>query len=74
MRILVATDAWTPQVNGVVSSLQAVARELPGLGASMEFLTPEGFASFALPTYPDIRLAFAGQGAIARRVDGVPVT
>lgn len=40
MRVLVATDAWHPQVNGVVRSLEALVREAPGLGAQVEVLSP----------------------------------
>ena len=61
-RILVATDAWDPQINGVVRSLQAVAREAPAHGAELSFLTPEQFHSFPMPTYPDIRLAVVTGG------------
>jgi len=68
-RILVATDAWRPQVNGVVRSLEALASEAPRHGADLAFLTPEGFPSIPMPTYPDIRLAFASTKAIAARIE-----
>jgi glycosyltransferase involved in cell wall biosynthesis len=59
MRILVATDAWQPQVNGVVRTLTALAKAAPAFGAEVVFLTPNEFRNFPLPTYPDIRLALA---------------
>lgn len=59
MRILVATDAWEPQVNGVVRSLQHTAAALKALGCETEFVTPAGFRTVPLPSYPDIRLALA---------------
>jgi glycosyltransferase involved in cell wall biosynthesis len=68
MRVLVATDAWHPQVNGVVHTLAEVARAAPALGASIAFLTPEGMRSLPLPTYPGMRLALARPNAIARRI------
>jgi glycosyltransferase involved in cell wall biosynthesis len=68
MRVLVATDAWHPQVNGVVHTLGEVARAAPALGASIAFLTPEGMRSLPLPTYPGMRLALARPNAIARRI------
>jgi 1,2-diacylglycerol 3-alpha-glucosyltransferase/glucuronosyltransferase len=68
MRVLVATDAWHPQTNGVVQTLRELARAAPQLGASIAFLTPEGLPSLPLPTYPDIRLAMARPRAIARRI------
>ena len=45
MRILIATDAWHPQVNGVVRTLTSLARSAATLGAEIEFLTPDGFPS-----------------------------
>ena len=61
MRILVATDAWRPQVNGVVRTYERLAIEGPKLGAAFEFLSPEPFATLPLPTYPEIRLAMVGE-------------
>jgi glycosyltransferase involved in cell wall biosynthesis len=69
MRILIATDAWHPQVNGVVRTLTSLARAAAALGAEIEFLTPEGFPSFALPTYPGLRLALPNRREIARRIE-----
>jgi glycosyltransferase involved in cell wall biosynthesis len=68
MRVLVATDAWCPQINGVVRTLSELARAAPNLGTSIAFLTPEGLPSLPLPSYPDIRIAIPGLGAIARRI------
>jgi glycosyltransferase involved in cell wall biosynthesis len=72
MRILVATDAWRPQINGVVHSLEQLARAARPLGAEIEFLTPEGFAQIPLPSYSEIKLALASSGAVARRIDATP--
>jgi hypothetical protein len=68
MRILIATDAWRPQVNGVVHSLESVAAAAAAQGAQIEFLTPAGFTTFPLPSYPEIRIALAGRRAVARRL------
>lgn len=68
-RILVATDAWRPQVNGVVRSLEALANEAPRHKAELVFLTPDGFPSIPMPTYPDIRLALASKEQIAMRIE-----
>lgn len=78
MRLLVATDAWDPQVNGVVRSLQETARALEGLGVATEFLTPERFRTVPLPSYPEIRLALATSREVARilargRVDSIHI-
>jgi glycosyltransferase involved in cell wall biosynthesis len=69
MRILVATDAWHPQVNGVVRTLGSLARAADKLGAKIDFLTPEGFPSFQLPTYPGLRLALPGRRGIEDRIE-----
>ena len=68
MRVLVATDAWRPQVNGVVRSIEALVREAAPLGASVVVLSPEGFRTVGAPTYPDIRLALATPRAVAARI------
>ncbi len=69
MKILVATDAWHPQVNGVVRTLGHVAREARALGAELEFLTPSEFWTLPMPTYPEVRLALTGPGAVERRLE-----
>ena len=69
MRVLIATDAWHPQVNGVVRTLTSLARSSKALGVEVEFLTPEGFLSVPLPSYPGLRLALPNRYTIARRID-----
>ena len=69
MRVLIATDAWHPQVNGVVRTLTSLARSAKKLGAEVEFLTPDGFPSIGLPTYPGLRLALPSGREIARRIE-----
>ena len=69
MRVLVATDAWHPQVNGVVRTLTSLARTARDLGVEITFLTPEGFPSVPVPTYPGLRLAMASPAEIAARIE-----
>lgn len=69
MKILVATDAWHPQVNGVVHTLGHVAQEAAALGVAVEFLSPDQFWTLPMPSYPEIRLALLGPGDIERRLD-----
>src|SRR5215470_18127100 len=69
MRVLIATDAWHPQVNGVVRTLTSLARSARNLGVTIEFLSPEGFPSFRVPTYPGLRLALPSRRRIARRIE-----
>ena len=68
MRILVATDAWHPQVNGVVRSLTMMAEAAKRFGVEISFLTPQSFRTFAMPSYPDLRLALPYQAKIARLI------
>ena len=69
MRVLVATDAWHPQVNGVVRTYERLAQEAPKLGFELSFLAPGAFRTLPCPTYPEIRLALAGPGAVARHIE-----
>jgi glycosyltransferase involved in cell wall biosynthesis len=71
MRILIATDAWHPQVNGVVRTLTSLARSASTLGAQIQFLTPEGFPSIGVPTYPGLRVALPNRREIARRIERI---
>lgn len=69
MKVLVATDAWYPQVNGVVRTLTSLAKAVRRLGVAIEFLSPEGFWTFPLPTYSELRLALPSRREIARRIE-----
>jgi glycosyltransferase involved in cell wall biosynthesis len=69
MKILVATDAWRPQVNGVVRTLNSLARAAATLGVEIEFLSPDGFWTFPVPTYPGLRLALPRRKRIAERIE-----
>jgi glycosyltransferase involved in cell wall biosynthesis len=69
MRVLIATDAWHPQVNGVLRTLTSLERSARKLGADIRFLSPDGFPSFPLPTYPGLTLAIPAGREIARRIE-----
>ena len=66
MRIAIVTDAWVPQVNGVVRTLSAMRDELIAMGYKVMILSPDRFPSVPYPTYPEIRLAFARSAAVGR--------
>src|SRR3984893_5626425 len=68
MRILVATDAWHPQVNGVVRTLTMMAEAAKTLDVDVSFLTPLSFRTFAMPSYRDVRVALPYQAKIARLI------
>jgi glycosyltransferase involved in cell wall biosynthesis len=57
MRILLATDAWEPQVNGVVRTLTRTVAECRAMGHEVEVVSPDQFKTLPMPTYPEIRLA-----------------
>jgi glycosyltransferase involved in cell wall biosynthesis len=69
MRILLATDAWSPQVNGVVRTLQRVSQECRALGHELEVISPDQFRTVACPSYPEIRLALRPGRRIAARLE-----
>ncbi len=57
MRIALVSDAWLPQVNGVVRTLDRVREEVATLGHEVTVISPDLFRTFPCPTYPEIRLA-----------------
>jgi glycosyltransferase involved in cell wall biosynthesis len=71
MKILIVTDAWHPQINGVVRSLTEIGKQASAFGFDVEYLTPEGFSSVAMPGYTEIRLALATPSQIAQRIEAI---
>jgi len=67
MRILLATDAWEPQVNGVVRTLTRITSELRAMGDQVEVISPDQFPTFPLPTYPEIKLAVGAYEKVQER-------
>lgn len=68
MRITIVTDAWAPQVNGVVRTLDRTRTELEAMGHEVSVVAPHLFRSVPCPTYPEIRLAVARPGAVAAAI------
>jgi 1,2-diacylglycerol 3-alpha-glucosyltransferase/glucuronosyltransferase len=68
-RILIVSDAWVPQVNGVVRTLGAVSRELAAMGHEAMVIGPDRFRTLPCPTYPEIRIALFPDRALARRIE-----
>ena len=66
MKICIATDAWHPQINGVVTTLSRTAATLESWGHEVLMITPDQFATFPCPTYPEIRLSMVAPAAIGR--------
>ena len=68
MKITIATDAWEPQTNGVVTTLKATIETLGQLGHEVRVISPQGLASIPAPSYPEIRLALVPGFHIAREI------
>ncbi len=67
-RLLLATDAWRPQVNGVVRTIENTLTQLSAQGYEYEVIHPELFNNFPAPLYPEIKLAFPRQKTVARKI------
>jgi glycosyltransferase involved in cell wall biosynthesis len=66
MKILTVTDAWHPQVNGVVRTIEATRRECEELGHETAVISPRGFFTMACPRYPEIRLSILPYRRVAQ--------
>jgi glycosyltransferase involved in cell wall biosynthesis len=72
MRILLVTDAWSPQVNGVVHTLQQVRKECEAMGHAFEVVSPDRCRTMPCPTYPEIRLALRPRPLLEAMLDRRP--
>jgi glycosyltransferase involved in cell wall biosynthesis len=68
LKILVVTDAWAPQVNGVVRTLEILGSDLRALGHEVRYATPEHRFTVPMPTYPEIRLALFPRRSLIREI------
>ena len=68
MRIALITDAWSPQMNGVVRTLQAITRLLARWGHELLVISPDQYRSIPCPSYPEIRLALVTGRSVGRRI------
>lgn len=69
MRIMIVTDAWSPQVNGVVTTLRNTITELERMGHAVRIVEPAAFRTIPCPTYPEIRLAVGAARGVARAIE-----
>lgn len=67
-RLLIVTDTWEPQVNGVVRTVAALRKALAAQGCTVSIIEPGRFASLPLPTYPELRLGLVGRRRMAREM------
>ncbi len=72
MRIIVISDAWKPQVNGVVRTIERTAQTLEAQGHECVVIGPEHFKTVPAPTYPEIRLALWPYGRLKRMLNTLP--
>ena len=68
LKILIVTDAWRPQVNGVVRTLEVLGEDLAALGHEVRYATPQGRFSVPMPTYPEIRLALFPRATLEKEI------
>ncbi|MEW6133919.1 MAG: glycosyltransferase family 1 protein [Pseudomonadota bacterium] len=68
MKLMIVTDAWRPQVNGVVRTLSTTQREMEAMGHEVNILSPLEFRTVPCPTYPDIRLSLFPGKKVAQRI------
>lgn len=69
LKVVIATDAWKPQLNGVVRTLEVLGRELEKFGNEVCYITPNEFRSVPLPSYPEIRLSLLPNRKVARIIN-----
>jgi glycosyltransferase involved in cell wall biosynthesis len=69
MKLTLVTDAWEPQVNGVVRTLATTVRLLAERGVRVQVISPDQFWSVPMPSYPEIRLAMTTRRRIAKRIN-----
>jgi len=67
-RILIVTDTWAPEVNGVITALENLKRELEVKGCAVDLLEPRQFFTVAFPLYREVRLALFARGAVRRKI------
>lgn len=68
LKIVIATDAWKPQLNGVVRTLDTLGRILTKFGNEVLYITPNDFRSVPMPSYPEIRLSILPNRKVAKMV------
>lgn len=69
LKIIVATDAWKPQLNGVVRTLDTLGQILTAHGNEVRYITPNEFKSVPLPSYPEIRLSLLPNRRVAKIIN-----
>ncbi|WP_410795913.1 glycosyltransferase family 4 protein [Parvularcula sp. LCG005] len=69
MKIVIATDAWKPQLNGVVTTLDTLGRILTKFGNEVMYITPQDFKSVPMPSYPEIRLSLFPNRKVAAMIN-----
>jgi glycosyltransferase involved in cell wall biosynthesis len=71
LKLALITDAWSPQINGVVTTLRTTCEQLRAAGHEVESITPDQFRNWPCPSYPEIRLALCCGGELRARLDAL---
>ncbi|MEM9751668.1 MAG: glycosyltransferase, partial [Pseudomonadota bacterium] len=69
LKIVIATDAWRPQLNGVVRTLETLGEILERFGNDVLYITPDQFRTVPMPTYPEIKLAVLPNRKVAKLIN-----
>jgi len=69
LKVVIATDAWKPQINGVVRTLDTLGQILTGFGNEVVYITPNDFKSLPMPSYPEIRLSLFPNRKVAQKIN-----
>jgi len=69
LKVVIATDAWKPQINGVVRTLDTLGQILTGFGNEVVYITPSDFKSLPMPSYPEIRLSLFPNRKVAQKIN-----
>ncbi len=70
-RLVIVSDAWHPQVNGVVRTLTKLREQMEARGFEVTIISPADYRSVACPTYPEIRLALTYPLAVKKRIEAL---
>lgn len=70
-RLVIVSDAWHPQVNGVVRTLTQLREQMEARGVEVTIISPADYPSAPCPTYPEIRLALTYPAAVKARIEAL---
>src|SRR5690606_1545249 len=69
--VLIVTDAWHAQINGVVRSIESTGEQLRARGIEVHYLTPRDYRTVPMPGYPEIALSMTLAAPVEQRIDAL---